>query len=70
MGLKIIFSCCDSTRGQQACLTHLGGLGAGSVSSKACMVTDRWETAVPECFYLLSCQSSNGFVVSLVCAHF
>lgn len=43
MGSKIIFSCCDSTRGQQLCLMHLGGLGAGSVSSKACMVTDRWE---------------------------
>lgn len=31
MGLKIRFSCCDSTGGQQFCLVHLGGLGAGSV---------------------------------------
>lgn len=51
-------------------LTHFGGLGAGSVSSKACMVTDRWETAGLGSFDLPSCQSSNGSVVSLVCAHF
>lgn len=70
VGLKIRFSCCDSTRGQQLCLTHLGGLGAGSVSSKACMVTDRCETAVLGSFDLLSCQSSNRFAVSFVCAHF
>lgn len=70
MGLKIRFSCCDSSRGQQLCLTHLGGLEAGSVSSKACMVTDRWETAVLGNFDLLSCQFSNGLLLSLVCAHF
>lgn len=67
MGLKIRFNCCDSARDQQLCLTRLVSLGAGSVSSKACMVTDRWETAVLGSFDLLSCQSSNG--LSLLCVH-
>lgn len=58
MGLKVRFSCCDSTRGRQLSLTNLGGLAAGSVSSKACMVTDSCVSAVLGSFGLHSCQSS------------
>lgn len=68
MGLKIRCSCCDSTRGQHTSDTSWW---PGSwFSSKACVVTDRWETACLGSFDLLSCQSSNGSVVSLVCGHF